>query len=463
MTRRLSEREALLASVYETPDDDAPRLVYADWLDDHGDGQDQDRAAFIRAGCQMARSPFDSAERVSAEIRAAVLFNRHNRTGRDGWAQELPAALRRRYVRFGRGFPVGIDTTAAQLARSANTLCRQTAVQELNLGGMTEEAVARLCGRPLLGRLRSLEGGNVDRPGPWCALLADPALGGLEGFSLSAYLGGSQPGLSRLLQQPAVRHVRRLDYHGYYPATETGPRMRTLEDFAEADFPKLHTFRFSLSERTGADELRALLRVPFVPRLEALHLDCLLSADALELLGGSPGAGRLRALTALTPEEDAARLGAALAGWHFPRLTWLQLNRADDQAVRRLAGRPFAPNLRVLDLFAHGLTPGGLAALASGRFARLVWLGLWIGPAGDDHLRALASPPGLPELRFLDLHGPVLTPEGLDALAISPHLPRLEAVAVGGYRPEPFPPEWVGRYAHRFVVLPPPLGLLSSR
>ncbi len=30
--------EAFLQAIAETPDDDAPRLIYADWLDDHGQG-----------------------------------------------------------------------------------------------------------------------------------------------------------------------------------------------------------------------------------------------------------------------------------------------------------------------------------------------------------------------------------------------------------------------------------------
>lgn len=38
-------RAALLAAVLESPDDDAPRLVYADWLEEAGEA---DRAAFIR-------------------------------------------------------------------------------------------------------------------------------------------------------------------------------------------------------------------------------------------------------------------------------------------------------------------------------------------------------------------------------------------------------------------------------
>src|SRR4051794_488825 len=41
----MSDRDALLAAIRQAPRDDAPRLVYADWLDENGDS---DRAEFIR-------------------------------------------------------------------------------------------------------------------------------------------------------------------------------------------------------------------------------------------------------------------------------------------------------------------------------------------------------------------------------------------------------------------------------
>ena len=46
-------RRAFIHSIREAPDDDAPRLVYADWLEDNGDPQ---RAEFIRVQCELART-----------------------------------------------------------------------------------------------------------------------------------------------------------------------------------------------------------------------------------------------------------------------------------------------------------------------------------------------------------------------------------------------------------------------
>ena len=44
----------LLAEIIAHPADDAPRLIYADWLEEHGDSA---RAEFIRVQCELARLP----------------------------------------------------------------------------------------------------------------------------------------------------------------------------------------------------------------------------------------------------------------------------------------------------------------------------------------------------------------------------------------------------------------------
>src|ERR1700754_5023358 len=53
-----SDDEAFLRAISAAPDDDAPRLVYADWLDERGDT----RAEFIRLQVRLrGLSPSDPA------------------------------------------------------------------------------------------------------------------------------------------------------------------------------------------------------------------------------------------------------------------------------------------------------------------------------------------------------------------------------------------------------------------
>jgi uncharacterized protein (TIGR02996 family) len=48
----MTDREALLRAVIARPDDDAPRLAFADWCREHGDAE---RADLIEVGCDSAR------------------------------------------------------------------------------------------------------------------------------------------------------------------------------------------------------------------------------------------------------------------------------------------------------------------------------------------------------------------------------------------------------------------------
>jgi uncharacterized protein (TIGR02996 family) len=62
--------EPFLRAICENPADDAPRLVYADWLDEHGQ---PDRAEFIRLQIRLARDP----DAPSVEQRCEELFRQH--------------------------------------------------------------------------------------------------------------------------------------------------------------------------------------------------------------------------------------------------------------------------------------------------------------------------------------------------------------------------------------------------
>ncbi|MBX9580439.1 MAG: TIGR02996 domain-containing protein [Gemmataceae bacterium] len=52
MIDRLEEHEAFLRAIFDAPDDDTPRLVYADFLEENGL---PDRAELIRVQCDLAR------------------------------------------------------------------------------------------------------------------------------------------------------------------------------------------------------------------------------------------------------------------------------------------------------------------------------------------------------------------------------------------------------------------------
>src|SRR5579883_3220124 len=80
------EADALLDAIFNHPDDDTPRLVYADWLQEHGY---EDYAQFIRLQCAAAHEELwsDEANRLWVEI--GRVWNRLDRewmpATRDQW------------------------------------------------------------------------------------------------------------------------------------------------------------------------------------------------------------------------------------------------------------------------------------------------------------------------------------------------------------------------------------------
>jgi uncharacterized protein (TIGR02996 family) len=79
----MTEREALLRAVCEQPDDDTPRLVFADWLQENGE---EARAEFIRVQSEAARLATDD-DRLDGVIRRDVELQQLYGSR---WLAELP-------------------------------------------------------------------------------------------------------------------------------------------------------------------------------------------------------------------------------------------------------------------------------------------------------------------------------------------------------------------------------------
>ena len=85
------EQRALWSAIRANPDDDTPRLVYADWLQEHGD---EARAEFIRVQCALEELGADRRkgrkQRLPLESRQAALLAAH----RDSWLAPFRARLK---------------------------------------------------------------------------------------------------------------------------------------------------------------------------------------------------------------------------------------------------------------------------------------------------------------------------------------------------------------------------------
>ncbi len=90
---------ALLNVIADQPDEDTPRLVYADYLDELGDPSSAARAEFIRLHTRAARLAPGSAEREPLDDRIDQLLCAWD----VAWQWELPAGFKR-LCGYRRGF-----------------------------------------------------------------------------------------------------------------------------------------------------------------------------------------------------------------------------------------------------------------------------------------------------------------------------------------------------------------------
>jgi uncharacterized protein (TIGR02996 family) len=155
-TRRAADRRelvvtrsggSLLDAVLERPDDDAPRLVYADWLAEQGDP----RGEFILVQCELARTGVGEARRAALEERAQQLLDAH----RAQWLGPLtPEAAS---VSFERGFLSELTVHDADAVEAALPALAKEPVSVLVFASRRRVDVSRVLTWPWLATVRTLD------------------------------------------------------------------------------------------------------------------------------------------------------------------------------------------------------------------------------------------------------------------------------------------------------------------
>ena len=100
-------QENFMADICEHPDDDTPRLIFADWLEEHGTTDaERERAEFIRLQCGHGTT--DTPENIAKiERRIQGLQRLYDRK----WTKDLPQNRHLHYF-FARGFVHAVHGTA---------------------------------------------------------------------------------------------------------------------------------------------------------------------------------------------------------------------------------------------------------------------------------------------------------------------------------------------------------------
>src|SRR5687768_14661656 len=118
----MDDRAGFWEAICAEPDEDAHRLVFADWLEEHGEAE---RAEFIRAQCELARLPPGDIRRVDLQIRERALIE----LNREAWQKDWPRWVPRDVTVVRRGFPWSLDCKPATFLSKRRALASETAIQ----------------------------------------------------------------------------------------------------------------------------------------------------------------------------------------------------------------------------------------------------------------------------------------------------------------------------------------------
>lgn len=408
------EREALLNAVRQAPDDDLPRLVLADWLEENGEPL---WAEFIRGQIESARLPVGHPDREIDDVEA--------RSGSP--AQLLGFPFR---VTHHRGFIASATMGVSEYLEWAD-----------RLGPYAPQLDMEFLLRPSDPRQPDFDPGITGyypEPGDydyWSAETCDrlaqcPWLSTWTGVNLTG-IRLNPAGFDRLIRSPYLGGLRSLDVsHCSLSLTLTAvspslfPRLRSLranytiptdlqitgisDDWLsiildEHGFPDLEELEFAGNGLNGT----GLISPNSFPKLRRLVLDGnTLSVENLQSLGTQYRFPGLREVSL-----QNCQIEPGMATWlanspGFARWTGLNLarNSIGNSGLRAIAESPLSQNLEDLDVSdCFATTPGLLAVIQS---------------------------PWLSSLRRLQLHGNDSTRPVVDALLERESLPALEELSL---------------------------------
>lgn len=405
-----AQERDLLAAIVDAPDDDAPRLVYADWLQSRGDP----RGEFIQLQCQLAAAP-DDERRRAIKIAENKLFAAHGKSWLEPLFHILPAAnevFSPYKFEFERGFVEEAHVTLDCVR---------------HFGPLWERA-------PLLRRLRLMPNMMFSTPIKQPRLdraLDAPQFARLD--SLEITLGGGGNAVAReLAAAPNLARLRELGLHvsvwgegvGMFAA---GATELVLDDAGVA----------------------ALASSPHLANVEALLVDSnRITSAGVAAIGR--GAWKLRRLdlshNLIAPES----LTASLAGPAFSHLEMLALSGItfDPRSIGQLVRSPSLRHLRELDLEKCHLGVEGVVALCEHfDLPSLRRLRLERNSLGDRGAIAVAECPRLANLTNLEAGHNRIGQKGAAAIADSPYLARLERLTLNE-------PRWKPETAALFAASP---------
>jgi uncharacterized protein (TIGR02996 family) len=472
----MSPARAFLADILDKPDDEAVRLIFADWLEERGDP----RGPFIRLQCQLAHLPDDHPHRRDLEAEIQDLLLRHG----EEWTAPLQELAEDWDLRGGFVESLRISVTTLveapdrlaevfaahpirhlavvltdNVPRQAEVLARfegLARVEHLELStqlwqpALREPEAEQLLASPYLGRLRQLNlAGNAVGNSFIRKLVEAPLLGRLTSLDLSQIDSlGSQaaralavasqarhlrrlrlaqthigiPGLVALLGSQALPAMQSLEAADIHWSQATGRALESLLEQTPAGCLLGRLRQLDLSGNELHPEVaRAFFASPLLAGLTSLGLDrTALMWIGTERLAQSPHLANLTHLHLNGNNIGPEGVDALVQSPHLGRVTSLHLagNSIRDSGAKALAGSPHLKWLTHLDLGKNGIGgPGWRTLLASPNLTHLRQLGMRENYVGIQALEALAASTHITKLTHLDLRDNQLEPDCARLLA----------------------------------------------
>jgi uncharacterized protein (TIGR02996 family) len=392
MTAPANLQDAFLAAIRDDPEEDAPRLIFADWLEEQGDP----RGEFIRVQCALAGMGQDDPRREELARREAELLRLHSQA----WSGNPPSEI---HISFRRGL-LAVTVMAEVLDGDHRPASPRLLVAAARLG-VTAQAQAR------------------DRAVQW--LLARQGwLSDLQLYDV-ADEGLRHAAAHGLLARPVALTLV------YGSLTDAGlAHLAGLTQLDHLSFNLLNVTGPGLGHLAGLTRLKYLEL--FARGLTDAGLECLTGPPQLRMLRllntqvTDAGLGHLAGLSQLRWLDMRASAVRGVGLKHLTRLTHLEklsLNQTEvtGAGLEHLAG---LPQLRELDLSQTRVRDAGLEHLAALTQLRVLNLHqAWVKGPGLVHLV------GLRRLEKLDLGRSRVRDAGLVHLA---GLTQLREVCLGG-------------------------------
>ena len=395
----MSDRDALLAAIRAQPDEDTPRLAFADYLDEFGE---PDRAAFVRAQVELARTPPWEPFAVRVRWRqSAVLTGTRFRSALprvDGYHVAWPKEP------FRRGFGWALEVrSVGQWAEFVEPLFDREPIGKLTFWHGTLDDWRRVAASDRVKHFRDLTF-HSNPIEPLRALRAEPAAGGVTDLRFQRASGAGMPEvLEDLFGAPLGRTVRGLHFHTGYES------LNDIIDALNARGP-LDRLSFSVMGVTG-DHLRRLFAGRVGAGLTELHLrdEPLGREGLLALADGLPESLRdLKLSAGGTPADGLEALARCDRLANLRRLN-LSRNPLAPRAAKVLALSRALSGLRALDLSDCRVGDKGVRHVVRARFwPNLVELDLQKNPISSAGVKHLLDAPVPPDLTALVLTGDAL-------------------------------------------------------